>query len=171
MPLTYRDRGTSGTQFDIVSGIVVVGSLWKAVLSVSAGQGTYWCWTWSAGPKASQVRQGAASTIHVAKTAIEERWALLAGTAAARLRTKEYIPIYSFSSFGNIFCRTAFCVSGRVMRAKDAWGKAAEYAAMISTTTDPHERRYLTHMRDEWIEVANHLQAAEDAAAQGAKPH
>ena len=29
MPLTYSDRGTSGTQLDIMSGTAVVGKLWK----------------------------------------------------------------------------------------------------------------------------------------------
>jgi hypothetical protein len=45
MPLTYRDRGASGTQLDIVSGNDVIGNLWKNVLSVTAGQAVHWSWT------------------------------------------------------------------------------------------------------------------------------
>ena len=35
MPLTYRDRGTSGTQLDVVSGEVIVCRLRKAMVSPS----------------------------------------------------------------------------------------------------------------------------------------
>jgi hypothetical protein len=37
MPLTYRDRGTRGTQLDIMSGKAKLGFLWKAVMSVTSG--------------------------------------------------------------------------------------------------------------------------------------
>ena len=50
MPLNYRDRRTSGTQLDIMSGKVVVGSMWKAALSVTAGQAVRWHWTFHSGP-------------------------------------------------------------------------------------------------------------------------
>jgi hypothetical protein len=33
MKLTYRDRGTSGTQLDVLSGTIVVCSLRKAMMS------------------------------------------------------------------------------------------------------------------------------------------
>jgi len=51
------------------------------------------------------------------------------------------------------------------MRAKDAWDRAAECAAKLQTATDPTERQFLMHMRDEWIEVATHLAAVEDTVA------
>jgi hypothetical protein len=52
----------------------------------------------------------------------------------------------------------------RVMRSKDAWERAAECAATLSTTTDPAEREFLLKMRGEWIEVATHLAEIEDRA-------
>lgn len=63
MPLTYRDRGTSGTQLDIISGSVVVGRVWKAVLRVTAGQQARWCWTCQAGPGSGPQQQGTANTL------------------------------------------------------------------------------------------------------------
>jgi hypothetical protein len=72
MPLTYRDRGTSGAQFDIVSGQVVVGSLWKAALSVTAGQAVRWHWTFHPGP--TEDAHGAADSPDDAKARIEELW-------------------------------------------------------------------------------------------------
>jgi hypothetical protein len=42
MPLVYRDRGTSGTQLDVMSGSLVVGTVYKAVTSVTAGQIATW---------------------------------------------------------------------------------------------------------------------------------
>lgn len=45
MPLTYRDRGSSGTQLDIVVGRLVIGTLWKAVLSATTGGAVTWRWT------------------------------------------------------------------------------------------------------------------------------
>jgi hypothetical protein len=72
MPLTYRDRGTSGTQLHIVSGQVVVGSSWKAALSVTAGKDVRWHWTFHSGPTADP--HGAADSLDDAKAMIEELW-------------------------------------------------------------------------------------------------
>jgi hypothetical protein len=55
------------------------------------------------------------------------------------------------------------------MRAKDAWDRAAECAAEMKNTTDPVRRHFLKHMRDSWIETADHLTAIEDGVAAQAK--
>jgi hypothetical protein len=73
MPLTYRDRGTSGTQLDIMSGNEVIGSLWKAVLSATTGGAARWHWTWHAGPGSGPQQHGTADSADEAKAAIEER--------------------------------------------------------------------------------------------------
>lgn len=77
---------------------------------------------------------------------------------------KVIIPIYSFLAFDNIYLGAA-SPRGRVMRSKDAWDRAAECAAEIKVTTDPTRRRFLIHMRDSWIEIADHLTAVEDGVA------
>jgi hypothetical protein len=46
MKLEYRDRGTSGTQLDVMSGSIVVCRLWKAMQSNDAREES-WQWTWS----------------------------------------------------------------------------------------------------------------------------
>ena len=74
MPLTYRDRGTSGTQLDVISGQAVVGFLWKATLSVSSGGTARWSWTWHAGPASGPQQHGTAETIEAAKAKLEEQW-------------------------------------------------------------------------------------------------
>ena len=74
MPLTYRDRGTSGTQLDIISGTAVLGSLWKAVFSVMAGQKARWNWTWHAGPASGPQAHSTADTLDEAKAKIEGQW-------------------------------------------------------------------------------------------------
>ena len=74
MPLTYRDRGSSGTQLDFMSGTAVVCSLWKTVLSVTVGQEARWNWTWYGGPASGLQQHGTADTIEEAKAQIERRW-------------------------------------------------------------------------------------------------
>ena len=51
------------------------------------------------------------------------------------------------------------------MRSKDAWDKAAEYAAQLQASTDQYQRQFLTLMRDEWVALANHLTAIEEGMA------
>ena len=46
MTLIYRDRGTSGTQLDVISGGVVVCSLWKRLLPGISPDASVWSWTW-----------------------------------------------------------------------------------------------------------------------------
>ena len=74
MPLTYRDRGSSGTQLEIRCGAAVVGRLWKAVLSVTAGQEVRWNWTWHSGPSSGPQKHGTADTIDQAKAQLEQQW-------------------------------------------------------------------------------------------------
>ena len=74
MPLTYRDRGSSGTQLTIISGTAVVGSLWKAVLSVTAGEEARWHWSWHAGPASGPQADGTADTAEQAKARLEAQW-------------------------------------------------------------------------------------------------
>lgn len=74
MPLVYRDRGTSGTQFDIISGAAIVGNLWKAVTSVTSGGQVHWAWSWSAGPASGPRQHGTANSKEVVMARIEEQW-------------------------------------------------------------------------------------------------
>jgi hypothetical protein len=75
MPLTYRGRGASGTQLDIVCGELVIGTLWKAVLSSTSGGAVSWRWTFhiTAGPPGFQ-HHGNAADVTIAKVMIEESW-------------------------------------------------------------------------------------------------
>jgi len=74
MTLTYRDKGTSGTQLDIISGNAVIGFVWKGVLSVTAGQTVRWHWRFHAGPARGPQQHGTAATIDEAKAKIETNW-------------------------------------------------------------------------------------------------
>jgi len=74
MPLTYRDKGTSGTQLDVLSGDEVIAFLWKNVLSVMAQQDADWRWTFHSGPTKGQRAHGSADTCEEAKAAIERNW-------------------------------------------------------------------------------------------------
>jgi hypothetical protein len=75
MPLIYRDRGSSGTQLDIVVGRLVIGTLWKAVLSATTGGAVTWRWTFhtTAGPSGFE-HHGRADTFEDAKAAVERNW-------------------------------------------------------------------------------------------------
>ena len=72
MPLTYRDKGTSGTQLDVLSGDEVIAFLWKNVLSVMAHQQADW--TFHSGPTKGPRAHGSADTINAAKDQIEKEW-------------------------------------------------------------------------------------------------
>ena len=75
MPLTYRDRGTSGTQLEIISGTLVIGHVRKMTLSVVASSEARWSWdfTMAAGPPGFQ-QHGAADTCEEAKANVERHW-------------------------------------------------------------------------------------------------
>jgi hypothetical protein len=74
VPLTYRDRGTSGTQLEVLSGNEAVAFLWKGVLSATAGKAVHWHWTFYAGPARDPQQHGTADTIDEAKIKIETTW-------------------------------------------------------------------------------------------------
>ena len=86
MTLTYRDRGTSGTQLDVMSGGVAVCSLRKNVLS-GLVRDVRWEWTWRLenGPPGWR-KHDSAQTIEVAQSIIEQQW--LAWLEAAGLTEK-----------------------------------------------------------------------------------
>ena len=83
--LEFRDKGTSATQFAVMSGEVVIASLYKGTLSVTAGQAIVWNWSFKTteGPPGFQ-QHGSASSFEEAKAAIEERWALWLDAAGLR---------------------------------------------------------------------------------------
>ena len=74
MTLTYRDRGTSGTQLDVLSGTVVVCSLRKAMMSTDT-RGERWEWTWNIhkGPPGFAIH-GQADTKPEAQAMLEAEW-------------------------------------------------------------------------------------------------
>jgi len=85
MPLTYRDRGSSGTQLDVVCGNLIIATLYKSHLSVVASQAVQWRWTFrvTAGPPGFE-HNGTANTFEQAKSAVERNWQ--AWLAEAKLR-------------------------------------------------------------------------------------
>jgi hypothetical protein len=75
--LEFRDRGTSGTQLDVLCGDVVIAFLYKAVLSVVASQTPRWHWTFHITAKAPGFDiHGTAASCEEAKQAVEEHWRL-----------------------------------------------------------------------------------------------
>ena len=74
MPLTFRERGTSGTRLDVLSGEVVVCSLWKAMLSTDT-RGERWDWSWqiAKGPPGFAVHSHA-NTKAEAQAELERIW-------------------------------------------------------------------------------------------------
>jgi hypothetical protein len=75
MTLAYRDRGTSGTQLDVMSGEVRIATLWKNVMSITAGSSEDWRWTFtlSAGPPGFAVH-GTATSKSEAQAELESTW-------------------------------------------------------------------------------------------------
>lgn len=75
MSLSYRDKSTTGTQLEVISGTLVVGSLRKDVLSAVAGHGLIWRWTLfvSTQPPGFQ-HHGIADTCDQAKGDMERNW-------------------------------------------------------------------------------------------------
>ena len=80
----YVDRGSSGTQLDIVSHTKSLGRLWKAVMSVRSSGAVHWTWTWHAGPAKSPQQHGTASTLDEAKAKIEKQWRVWLEAAGLR---------------------------------------------------------------------------------------
>jgi hypothetical protein len=73
MPITYRDRGISGTQLDVLSGDLVIGTVYK--ISAGAGRVERWSWTFTitAAP-AGFAHRGNAQSLDEAKLGIERNW-------------------------------------------------------------------------------------------------
>jgi hypothetical protein len=77
MPLTYRDRQTTGTQLDVLSGELRIGSISKGSLSLSASRETPWSWGFAvhvAPP--GFVMHGFTATLEQAKADMERNWQL-----------------------------------------------------------------------------------------------
>jgi hypothetical protein len=75
MPLTYRDRSKSGTQWDVMSGGLVIGSINKGALSLSANHETPWTWHFGLHVAPREfVMHGASATLDEAKTDMERNW-------------------------------------------------------------------------------------------------
>src|SRR5262245_14046937 len=87
MPLTYRDRGTSGTQLDVLCGDLVIANIHKAALSTGAHQSPYSGSTFyvTAGPPGFE-HHGTAATLEIACLGVERNWDawLSAATLAER---------------------------------------------------------------------------------------
>jgi hypothetical protein len=77
MPLTYRDRQTTGTQLDVLAGELTIGSIHKGTLSLSANRETPWAWHFRlhvAPP--GFVMHGFTATLEEAKADMERNWQL-----------------------------------------------------------------------------------------------
>jgi hypothetical protein len=85
VPLTYRDKGTSGTQIDVRSGNLSVAHIGKEMFSQLVAGGARWRWNFSIGngPPGFE-RHGHADTFEEAKAAVERNWQ--EGRTAAGLR-------------------------------------------------------------------------------------
>jgi len=95
MTLTYRDRGTSGTQLEVLCGDLVIANVYRAALSLAASQAPYRCWTFSAGPPGFE-HHGKAATREIACLAVERNWeAWLATAGLTQLRGYPSMPVRS----------------------------------------------------------------------------
>ena len=85
MALTYRDRGTSGTQLDVLCGDIVIANVYKATAALTVGGVVYWNWTFyfTARPPGFELH-GRAASREIACLAVERNWE--AWLKAARLR-------------------------------------------------------------------------------------
>jgi hypothetical protein len=76
IPLTYRDKGSSGTQLAIYSHELCIGHLHKEMMSQMAGRTPFWSWTFglsTAVPKGFPVH-GNTNSLEEAKEIIERSW-------------------------------------------------------------------------------------------------
>ena len=75
MSLTYRDRGISATQIDVLCGALCIATVWKNK-PVSAGRSAEeWRWTFAltAAPPGFQ-HHGTAHNLEEAKFSVERNW-------------------------------------------------------------------------------------------------
>jgi hypothetical protein len=87
VPLTYVDKGTSGTQLAIRTGDTVIGHIGKEMFSEFAGGGARWRW-WvyvnrGTMPQGSS-NDGTADTLDAAREAVERSWTAWLGAAGLR---------------------------------------------------------------------------------------
>jgi hypothetical protein len=75
MALSFRDKGTSGTQIDVRSGDLSVAHIGKEMFSELVGGGARWRWNFSIGngPLGFE-RHGHADTFEEARAAVERNW-------------------------------------------------------------------------------------------------
>jgi hypothetical protein len=75
MRLTYLDRGSSGTQWDVLWGGLVIGSIGKGALSLAADRETPWTWHFRLRvARPGFVMHGVSVTLDDAKVAMERNW-------------------------------------------------------------------------------------------------
>ena len=75
MPLTYRDRGVSGTQIEVLCGELPIATVWRNKISVTAGGAEVWRWTFAltTAPFGFQ-HHGSAHNLEEAKFGVERNW-------------------------------------------------------------------------------------------------
>jgi hypothetical protein len=85
MPLTYRDRQSTGTQWDVLSGELVIGGIVKGSLSLAADRDTPWAWHFRlhVAPPGFAMH-GVAVTLDEAKADMESNWQLWVTAAGLR---------------------------------------------------------------------------------------
>lgn len=85
MSLQYRAKGDAGTEWDVFSGDLRIGSISKGSLSLSASRETPWGWHFAlhVAPPGFE-HHGFARTFDEAKAAVERNWQ--AWMSAAGLR-------------------------------------------------------------------------------------
>jgi hypothetical protein len=83
MPLTYRDKGTTGTQLAIYSHDLCIDHLGKEFMSIMAGRQAFWEWNFSLGNAVPPgfPRNGHADTCEEAKAIVETAWTEWLATA------------------------------------------------------------------------------------------
>ena len=80
MPLTYKDRGSSQTQLEVVSGNLAMGSLRKDFSSAMTGGRQVWHWTLYVGthpgsPLPGFRHHGSGDSRETAQADLEKNWA------------------------------------------------------------------------------------------------
>jgi hypothetical protein len=85
MMLTYRDKGTSGTQIEVLSSELRIATIRKDFYSVTSGGGEVWHWDMISphGPSGYHQHGGAAS-LAAAKADVERMWWLWLEAAGLR---------------------------------------------------------------------------------------
>ena len=77
MSLTYRDRQSTGTYLDVLSGDLVIGTINKGVLSLAINRETPWAWHFAlnVAPRGFQMHSFAPA-LEKAKADMERNWQL-----------------------------------------------------------------------------------------------